>query len=61
MLWKFSKLEGRLKTYVLMVVLAITAILAIATVEPAPSGPVTRANLIAAKVPVKSDMIRVVR
>jgi hypothetical protein len=44
-----------------MVILAITAILAIATVQPAPSGPVTRANLIAAKVPVKSDMIRVVR
>ncbi|MGJ7916144.1 hypothetical protein ACI48D_11775 [Massilia sp. LXY-6] len=45
-----------MKTYVLMVVLAITAIVAIATVEPAFQGPETQANTSAAREPVKSDM-----
>jgi hypothetical protein len=51
-------MEGRMKTHVLMVVLAIGAI---ATVKPPPSGPVIQANLIAANVPVKSDILRVKR
>jgi hypothetical protein len=54
-------MEGRMKTHVLIVVLAIGAIVAIATVEPSPSGPVIQANLIAANVPVKSDILRVKR
>jgi hypothetical protein len=54
-------MEGRMKTHVLMVVLATGAIAAIATVKPPPPGPVIQANRIAANVAVKSDILRVKR